>query len=279
MRPSALAWVGRCPVKAVLAMGEPEDEGGPAAQTGSLVHAAIAAFHLEPDESKRVAAAVATLQTAAAKFPRSDPTDARIFTEAYICDPRNATAQFVTMQEDRKRRDGTILRAGQPAIEVPVSLKLAPHRIDPTGEPIYVAGTLDQIRIENCGELIWDYKSGKPSGLEMIHDYAIQQASYWCAARASGFPDIGMGGLIRGMSYRARGAVLPSPAGVFWSMPFNYDGATALLARVRLHVALIRMGEIDFGPASWCTYCEQKGLDSCIPTANKKLFSLPMVNQ
>ena len=258
LRPSALAWVGRCPVKSVLAMEEPEDGGGPAAQTGSLVHAAVAAFHLEPDASKRIAAAVATLQSAAGNFPKADPTEARLFTEAYICDPRNQNAKII-------------------AVERRVSLTLEPHRLDPTGEPIVIHGTLDQIRDENGRFVVCDLKTGKPSGLEMIHDYAIQQAAYTLAARASGLGDVQPGYLIRNYGYRQRGAQLPSPDGVYWWLPFTVEGAIALLARVQLQVALIRSGEIDFGPASWCTYCEHRGLDSCMPKANAKLFSLPVI--
>lgn len=259
LRPSQLAWLARCPVQVVLAMEEPEESGGPAAQTGSLVHAAVAAFHLEPDTVKKVAAAVAELQRAAAEFPQADPQEARLYLEPYLCDPRNTQAKTV-------------------AVETKVSVTLPPHPNDPTRKPIVVRGTLDQIREEPDGRLVvCDLKTGsKSSGWEMLHDYALQQAAYVLAARASGFPSAEPGYLIRAYGYRTRGAKLPSPDGVYWWLPFDVTGATQLMDRVRLQVALIRSGEVDFGPGTHCGYCPQKGLDTCLPKANRKLFSLPL---
>lgn len=279
LRPSALAWLGRCPVQAVLAMMSGDDEGGEAAQTGSLTHAAVAAFHLEPDVAKRIGAAAAAMKATAPKFPLADLNEARLYFEPYAADPRNQRAVFAAAPKDYRRKDGTWLRKGQPAIEVPVSLELEPHRLDPTGLPILINGTLDQIRIVDAEEAVDDLKTGKAlSGLEMLHDYALQQAAYVLAARASGFPNAGPGRIIRAYGYRTRGAMLPSPDGVFWHHAWDVAGAEALMARVQLMVALIRQGEIDFGPGTHCArYCPQKGLDACMPLARRNLFSLPLV--
>lgn len=257
LRPSGLAWLSRCPVQVMLQYDE-IDVGGPAAQTGSVVHKAVEAFHLAPDTAKGITAAVAALQTAGAEFPDHDPTEARIYTEAYLGDPRNQTAKVV-------------------ALEQKVTLRLPPHPLDPTGQDIHVRGTLDQIREENGRLLVCDLKTGKTGGWQMLHDYALQQAAYVLAARASGWPTAEPGYLIAAYGYRVRGAKLPSPDGVFWWLPFDVSGAEMLLDRVRLQVALIRRGEIDFGPGPHCCYCPQKGLDSCVPAANRKLFSLPVV--
>ncbi len=265
LRPSALAWLMKCGVKVVLGFDELE-ESGAAADTGSVVHAAVAAFHLEPDVTRKVAAAVAEMQRtlAANTFPKADPNEARLYLEPYVIDPRNVNAEFATV-------------AGRPAIELKVDLKLQPHALDPTGEPIAVRGTLDQIRIINGVPSVCDLKTGsKLTGWEMLHDYALQQAAYVLAARASGFPNAEPGQIIRCYGYRTRGAKLPTPDGVFWQLPFDAAGASLLLDHIRLKVALIRRGEVDFGPGTHCNYCPQKGLDSCIPNANRKLFSLPM---
>lgn len=258
LRPSALAWLVRCPVQAVLAMYDEIDEGGPAAQTGSLVHAAVAAFHLENDHALKIGAAVAAMQQQAAAFPLADPTEARLYLEPYLADPRNAHAKTV-------------------AVEHRVRLELDPHPLDPTGAPVVVRGTLDQIREEGGRLLVCDLKTGQTSGWAMLHDYALQQAAYTLAARESGFPGAEPGYLIRNYGYRARGAKLPSPDGVFWWLPFDADGARQLLDRVRLQVALVRRGEIDFGPGPHCTFCGQKGLDSCVPKANRTLFGLDVL--
>lgn len=264
LRPSALAWFVKCPVKVVLDMWECDDDAGPAAQTGSLVHAGVEAFHLERDASKKVAAAVAAMQRAAGEFPLADPTEARLYIDPYLCDPRNQNAAFATDRD------------GRPAVECKVRLELPPHDLDPTGRPIVVRGTLDQIRRENGRDVVCDLKTGQTSGWAMLHDYALQQAAYVLAARASGFPNAEPGYLIRCYGYRARGAKLPSPDGVQWWLPFDVKGCVALMDRVRLQVALVRRGEIDYGPGPHCTFCPQKGLDGCIPAANKKLFTLPL---
>jgi hypothetical protein len=267
LRPSGLTWLVSCPVKVVLDMyATEEDTGGPAAQTGSLVHAGVEAFHLEPDQAKKVAAAVAAMQRSAAEFPLADPTEARLYFEPYALDPRNVVAEFA------RDADGRI------AIERKVSLSLPPHPTDSTGRPVYIRGTLDQIRVENGRQIVCDYKSGtKLSGWDMLHSYAFQQAAYVLAARASGFPNAEPGYIIRGYGYRVRGAKLPAADGVFWWLPFDVAGCELLMDRVRLQVALIRNGELDFGPGTWCGYCPQKGLDTCIPAAQKRLFSLPVL--
>jgi hypothetical protein len=257
LRASALSWLIRCPVKSVLDLYADTDDGGPAAQTGSVVHAGVEAFHLEPDGAKKIGAAVAAMQRAAGEFPLSDPTEARLYAEGYVADPRNEKAEVV-------------------AVERKVLLTLPPHDLDPTGAPVVIRGTLDQIRREGGRLVVCDLKTGKGTGFSMIHDYAYQQAAYVLAARASGFPDAEPGYIIRCYGYRERSAKLPSPDGVYWWLPFDVAGAEQLLDRVRLQVALVRRGEIDFGPGPHCTYCPQRGLDSCVPTANKRLFSLPM---
>jgi hypothetical protein len=51
-----------------------------------------------------------------------------------------------------------------------------------------------------------------------------------------------------------------------------------ILNRVRRSIALIRKGEIDFGPGDQCTYCPLGGLQSCIPTAETVLGFKPDSN-
>jgi hypothetical protein len=259
LRPSGLAWLIRCPVKTILDIAtDVHDEGGPAAQTGSLVHAGVEAFHREVDGAKKVAAAVAAMQQAAGRFPLADHNEARLYLEPYLCDPRNATADVV-------------------AVELPVRLELPAHPFDPTGLPVIVRGRLDQIRRENGRLIVCDLKTGKGRGWEMLHDYAHQQAAYVLAARQSGYPTAEPGYLIRCYGYRERSAVLPSPDGVQWWLPFDVAACEQLMARVTLAVALVRRGEVDFGPGPHCTFCPQKGLDNCIPHATRTLFSLPVV--
>lgn len=258
LRPSALATLVKCPLQAVLkVLDELEDTSGVAADTGSLAHEAVAAFHLEPDANKRIGAAVAMLQQAAPKFPQADVADARITVERYVADSRNAGAKVV-------------------AVERPVRLVLDPHPSDPTGQPVVINGKLDQLRESNGRITVWDLKTGKPGGREMSHEHSLQQAAYVLAARQSGFPTAEPGGLIRTAAYRTRGAQLPMADGVFWDLPFTLADCPKLLSRVTLTVALIRSGEVDYGPGSWCVWCPLGGLDRCIVEADRKLFALPL---
>lgn len=57
----------------------------------------------------------------------------------------------------------------------------------------------------------------------------------------------------------------PSPEGVFLSMPFSDKDLEILLDNVRLHVALMRMGDIQLQPGPHCTFCEHDGLTNCVP--------------
>lgn len=261
LRPSALGKLVHCPIQSVLMMGEPEDAGGVAAQTGSLVHLGVAAFHLEPDQRRKAQAGLAAMQDGLPRFPLADMTECNRFYSLYAADPRNIHAEML-------------------AVERPVSLVLPPHSTDPTGAEIVVNGTLDQIRREEGKALVDDLKTGSPSGWAMIHDYAFQQAAYVLAARASGFPDAEPGRIIRAQGYRARGAQLPSPDGVFFALPWTVEDCRLLMDRVRLEVARIRSGEVNFGPGPQCSYCPLGGLQGCLPQAQERLgltLSLPVV--
>lgn len=230
-----------------------DDEGGVAAQTGSVTHAGIAAYHQEKGRlAIRKEAAWNAIAQAAAQFPLADKDEVRLFITPYMDDPRNYNAEML-------------------AVEMPVEFTLPPHPLDPTGTDIYVQGTLDQIRkmpgFRN--PLVCDYKSGKKTGWEMLHDYATQIAAYTHGARQMGFPTVEPGYIIRGYGYRVRGAAHPSPDGVFWASPFKLVDVPDILETVQLGVALIRLGYYNFNPGPHCTFCEFGGLTGCRETQQK----------
>jgi hypothetical protein len=254
LRCSSLPMLAKCPLRRVLefVLAEPDAGGGPA-QTGSLVHAAVAAYHNEPEDRNKIEAAMAALSANAALFPLADRDDARIFTQHYAADPRNRHAVVV-------------------AVEREVSFTLPPHPLDPTGELIWFRGTLDQIRVENGRKKVWDLKTGRPEGIAMQGDHALQVAAYTHGARClEEFSDAEPGGIIRAMAYRKQGACLPSPDGVFLHSPFVLRDVPYLLDTVRLIVALIRSGEVWAGPGHHCSYCPVGHLDRCLPLARDRL--------
>lgn len=237
---------------------ETEDElGGTGAQTGNLVHVAVAAFHKEPDVERKVQAGLAEMQANLTKFPGGDFPEAEKHYLHYVADPRN--------------RDANVI-----AVEKLVEFELPPHELDPTGEPIYIRGTMDQIRqLDDGRTMIYDIKTGKNSGWHMIHSYAYQMAAYLLAARKNGFPFVENAVIIRTGGYRVRGADLPSPGGVFFPTHLSVERSLYMMSRIRRSIALIRKGEIDFGPGDQCTYCPYNGLENCIPLAESVLGFIP----
>lgn len=259
IRCSKLANIAKCSARIYMIhlIDNEDDEGGESAQTGSLTHAGVAAFHkTKGNLSMRKGAAWDAIAKAAKEFPLADKDEVRLFITPYMDDPRNINAVML-------------------AVEHEVEFTLDPHELDPTGEKIYIEGTLDQIRKwpHIRYPVVDDLKTGKKTGWEMIHDYALQLAAYAYAARQCGFPDVGPGHIIRNYGYRVRGAEMPAPSGVFWAMPYKWDDIPSLLDTVKLGVALIRMGYYHFNPGPHCTYCEFGGLTGC-KDQERKLIKL-----
>lgn len=272
IRASYLSWIAKCTIKPALDMCTDEpDVGGVAAQNGSAVHVGIAEFH------RQMAAGRTSLQATDAamdaviqslqQFPLADLTECRLFLHPYCADPTNILAQIDTIPngyDGGGHPDAVRLKPGDLALEVPIRFTLAPHDLDPTKEPIYIMGTLDQIRRQHGRSQVWDAKTGAGSGLQMIHDYAYQLAAYTLGARACGWVDADPGGVIRVKRYREKNAELPEPSGVFWSMPFGREYCETVLDTIRLNIALIRAGKVGYCAGSHCTYCPYRGLDGCL---------------
>jgi hypothetical protein len=115
-----------------------------------------------------------------------------------------------------------------------------------------------------------DYKTGKTSAFEMMHSYIYQQAAYMELARQNGYP-VDEAYIIRGYKYRERGANLPSPPEAFVAMPFLPKDIPLILDRVKLEVARVRSGDLQFGPGAMCSWCPARGISNCIPIAKRKL--------
>lgn len=230
-----------------------DDSAGAPAQTGSLTHAGVAAFHLfKGTDEERKKAAWDAIAANAAKFPLAEKDEVRLFITPYMNDPRNKTAQCL-------------------AVETQVDFTLPPHPLDMTGQPIHCQGTFDQVRIWDGEPTLMDLKTGRKTGWEMLHDYAIQQAAYLYGIRNSPqlgnwFDRIKTGYLIRAHGYRTRSVESDAPVGVFWAFPFTMDEVDLILEPVRLAVAMYRNGQITFGTGPHCTYCEFGGLLKCIRT-------------
>jgi len=245
LRISSLPSLITCPMRAVLLdEGLFSDESGAAADTGSLLHAYAAAWHTN---GKNEAEAVSRVDaTASGKFPKADPEQAREWFAAYAADPRN--------------RDAVIL-----AIEQPVELVLPPAENDPTGEPVYFRGTLDQIREDDDGERVWDLKTGRAGGVAMFDSYSFQLAGYTLAAAAYlGRETMRPPGVIRLQGYKSR------DGGTHFRSALTWRRCQMLMQEIVGEVARIRAGDVAIRPGFHCsTICPARGLQTCLPLADR----------
>lgn len=245
LRPSKTETFLGCPMSVVLS-GWDEDPGGSKAQTGNLIHDAVEAYHKA--KADREAAGLAALAAARAAFPDGDPVYAEKISRAYFADPANQTADVIFNEQ-------------------PVRLELPCAPYDHTGLPVVIQGTLDQVRRETVGGRkalrVWDIKTGdRFTGEESLLHYAVQQAVYVLAARASLDPSIEPGGLIYTPAYtRNRGSKF---------IPFNHgiDECWVLVQPLVHWAAAIRNGEPIFRPdVERCKWCDHRPWPKCIKAA------------
>lgn len=233
-------------MSAVLNDDMVNDEGGPAAQTGNLIHAAAAAFHRAAASMGTVARTeegVAALESARQHFPDGNVGKARETFAAYAADPENINADC-------------------PWVEQPIELRIAAAPGDPTGEPIVIVGTLDQVRRTPDGRLqLWDIKTGSArTGNESLEAYAVQQACYLLAARQKLASNVEPGGLIYTPGYEKKHAKR------FFRYTSSPDECMILVSTVAYSVALIRSGVPIFRPGvDTCKWCKLKNFHHCLP--------------
>jgi hypothetical protein len=222
------------------------DSAGQAADTGSAVHKAIAAWHRNGQDYP---AALAAMRDAITEYPLADLHDAELHFRPYTKDPRNIGAEIY-------------------AVEERVIFSLAPASFDPTQEEIVVRGTLDQLRFRDGQLYIDDVKTGKrKNGWDMMNHYALQLAAYAVGATKCCGQTVLPGAIIRTYGYRVRGADRPEtePGGVFFNYTADLAQCDALLNAVRIAVAMIRLGQPWASPGEHCGYCPALGLDNCLP--------------
>ena len=241
LRMSSIPMLFRCSLRGVLLHGGVIfDESGPAAHTGSIFHAGMAAFHNREDTDAALNAALAT-------FRQGSIHEARRMLHRYSSDPRNATAEVI-------------------AVERPVSLKLPPWPTDPTGQTIYLTGTLDQIRRAPDGTLaVWDAKTSRRDQLTTLHNSLYQLCGYAVAASKLLRREVDPGGIIYIRGYLARNAASEAaPQGVFIPSGLTLADAKTLMEHVRRLVAAIRRGEYAPSPGDHCGYCPAVSPAACI---------------
>lgn len=244
LRPSRVSKFLRCAMSVVLVMHEEDGGAKPAAETGNLVHDAAEHYHkTKGTEEERVAAGLRALEAARVQFPAGDAEKARQIFRAYVADETNRSAEVVWCEE-----------------QVRLTLEAAPQ--DPTGRPIVIVGTLDQVRRDRVtGVLsVWDIKTGGYlTGEDSVLDYLIQQAVYTLAARQTLDPAIEPGGLIYTPGYERPRRGATDWKAVHLPNPLTAAQCADLLLTLPDKVARIRAGDPIFEPsAAACKFCDVK---------------------
>jgi len=236
LRPSTLGKLIKCPMSVLLTYFG-DSEGNQGAQTGSVVHAGVEAFHLAGNTTQGVKEAV---RLALQQYPEADRDKVRRWIDAYVTDPTNRAAFVVTTE--RK-----------------VSLEY---------RGVFVSGTLDQIRRNEDGALVvWDLKTGSWLDADnVVAEYQFQQAAYVLAARQTLDLDVTPGGLIYAAGYdKAMGRR-------FLPMGVTVADCEQLMDEVVDVVQRIRAGARAYLPtADHCKWCPLKPYPDCKRTGNRIL--------
>lgn len=231
-------------------LGIHEDTSGPAADTGSAMHAAVAEWH--KTNRKSVRDAINAMRSRLIEFPAADLPDAELQFQCYADDPRNHITPII--------------------IEHKLTFKLDPATEDPTGQPITVIGTVDQVREEDGVLKIWDLKSSKKMGFDILVTSLLQVTAYALGATQLLGKCVHPGGIIRTRGYITGGtARQASPMGVFYHAFWSFYDAPALLASVQHAVAAVRMGRITLMPGEYCRWCPSLSPEKCLPSLQETM--------
>lgn len=238
-----------CPWKVVVGfLSAPSDESGAAADTGSAVHAAAAAFH----HGKEAAACLSIMGSRIREYPQADLKEAAALFLAYAADPRNRSARVVLVEQE-------------------VKFTISPASHDKTQAPIQVVGTVDQVRELDDGSLAaLDIKTSKKDPVDLLNNHAMQVAAYMVGASYLLGRPVKRGCLITPRKYRPDGT---GPA--FWWYPWTLDDTAAVLEAVRNVVAAVRAGNVWHVAGEQCTWCPFRTPDACMPRLTQLRASLP----
>lgn len=245
---SGLAHVLRCPWRVVSRFYAPPayDDGGPAAQTGTAMHVAVHAFHAPQGDA---ASGLAAMVEEASCYPQADLDTASAMFLHYSQDPINKNAKVLLREE-----------------KVSFTIKAAAD--DPTGAPIVVIGTVDQVREDNGIAKVWDLKTSSVEGwnkeAELLHQHTIQLASYCIGASIKLGRRVEPGGLILAKRYM-------KGQNAHYHAAWSYDDIELIFEGVRQNIAAIRRGNYWAFSGPHCAWCHMGNPDLCLPALQADL--------
>ena len=238
-----LLWVA-CAILPAMDLVE-EREATDKMDTGSAAGRFVELYHRGHD----VNAAGAMVETeAAANFQLADLGKALKLGKRYAADPRNAVSAVLTKSLEAKVR-----------FSVPAATN------DPTGQPIHIAGHLDQVRRDpDTGRLmVWDTKVSGFNGRDLVLKYAWQLAAYAVGASQLFAEEVWAGGIIRLTGYATRDKYAPGSEPVFFYADWGRAACAAMLASMAHVVGDIRAGRIFTQPSGACFWCPIRPVDEC----------------
>lgn len=241
MHPSWIYTVVQCPWRAAMEFLDAtgDGEGGPAADTGSAMHKAAAAFHT----GKGVSDALQVMRDNLKEYPAADLADAAGMFLTYAADPRNRDAKIILVEE-------------------PVAFTIAPHPEDKTKRPIEVEGVVDQVREDVEGLNVYDIKTSKKDPNYVRAISIFQQAAYCIGVAMKLKRPVVSAKLIMPRKYSGMD---PGSAPVFWPYMWKFADIEQILLGLRIQVMNIRHGNVYHVPNDGCFWCRAKTPDVCLP--------------
>lgn len=216
-------------------MLRPDGDSNEAADTGSATHEAVHTWH----QTKDAAAAIDSMRVNLNRYPRADLNEAAAMFLHYSQDQRNIEARVEASER-----------------KISFGIEAAPD--DPTGRPIIIVGTLDQVRRVDGVLKLYDVKTSKKPGWVLMQSHMWQIMAYCVGAtRVLGEP-VHPGALIRPRAY-------PSQAGVYFNYAISLADCLAAMDGFRYMVSAIRAGRPLPSPGEWCEWCHLKTFDECVP--------------
>jgi len=168
--------------------------------------------------------------------------------KAYAADPRNAVSAVLTK-----------------SLEARVRFTVPAASNDPTGQPIHIAGHLDQVRRDpDTGRLmVWDTKVSGYNGRDLVLKYAWQLAAYALGAAELFGESVWAGGIIRLTGYSTRDKYAPGSEPVFFYADWGREACLSMMADMAHVVGAIRAGQIFRQPSGSCFWCPVRPLETC----------------
>lgn len=233
---------------------EPGESSGAAADTGTAVHCGIKAFHDGDSPSQ----CLQRMQDCKAQdFPLAAMEEAAAMFLSYATDRRNIEAEVVLCEQE-------------------ITYEIAAAETDPTGAPIVIEGTVDQVRRERGKLKLWDAKSSKLNP-DLVRIAAGMQAAGYCIGATFKLGEtVHPGGVIALRQYKSGTDNQQAP--VFRHFSWEFEDIEQILLPLRLAVANIRAGRLYHIPTEGgCMFCRMKSPDLCVPKLKRTKKALALL--